>query len=70
MIAKMKVIISNERGEYLEKYLREQKSENVVTRISNWSEDAGWYEFTIADGMDLLQIFHAGIHFGVDKFTK
>ena len=62
------LVMTDERGSFLIEYL--EKNGGEARRIEDWGEGSGVYEIIIESNTDLLQVFHAGIHFGVKQFVK
>ena len=63
----VELVMNDERGKYLEKYLNNPE---MIRRLKDWDSDSGLYEINIECGFDLLKIFHAGIHYGMDVMKK
>ena len=62
------VVMTDERGSFLVDYLT--KNNVSIKRIEDWGEGNGVYEVELESNTDLLQVFHAGIHFGIKQITK
>ena len=62
------VVMTDERGSFLVDYLT--KNNVSIKRIEDWGDDNGVYEVELESNTDLLQVFHAGIHFGIEKMKN
>ena len=62
---KYQLSLPKDRAEYVLNYMGDSK----VKKLSE-ENDVFQLEFTINKNIDLLELFHSGIHYGIDKFLK